>query len=120
MLHTLVTDGPARAFGLVPYLLMGGVLFGLPVVCLVILAVALPSFALLRLLRLDFTLARALVLGAGSGVAARELVRGLLGRPESDFVPLVVVLLTGAATAWIVWRGWADGKENPVRGRGTI
>jgi hypothetical protein len=101
-LYNLVTAGAARAAGLVPYMIMGGVLFGLPVIIGMLVLVAAPLALLLRRF-LGITLPITLLAGAAMGLIARAVVVGLWAEPEAAFVPVPVALVTGVGTAWVWW-----------------
>lgn len=116
--HTFLVHGPITAGRTVPYLLMGGVLFGTPVIAVVLVFVALPGWLILRR-TIGVTLGRALFAGAVCGVLARVAGERLWGEPEASFLPLPVVLLAGMGTAWVWWRTWV-GPEPAPPGRGTV
>jgi hypothetical protein len=101
-LYNLVTAGAARAAGLVPYMIMGGVLFGLPVIIGMLVLVAAPLALLLRRF-FRITLPITLAAGAAMGLIARAVVVGLWAQPEAAFVPVPVALVTGIGTAWVWW-----------------
>lgn len=104
-LHTWthLTRGPVDAAGITLYALIGGVLFGLPILAATILFVALP-FSWLLERAIGITPRTAVVAGALCGVIVRLVVEQMWGQPEIRFVPWPVVLLTGAVTGWIWWR----------------
>lgn len=97
--------GAARAAIMVPYVIMGGAFFGLPLIIGIMALVAWPGFLLLRS-TLGVTLPATLVTGAMCGLIARETTRLLWGLPELGFVPVPVALATGVGTAWVWWRLW--------------
>lgn len=116
--HAFVLRGPLDAGALVPYLIMGGVLFGAPVVSSLLVLVALPAWLLLRR-TVGVTLGRALLAGGACGLLARHVVGRLWGEPELLFVPIPVVLLAGIGTAWVWWRTWS-GPDVMLPGRGAL
>ncbi|MBR9989130.1 MAG: hypothetical protein KFH98_05200 [Gemmatimonadetes bacterium] len=101
--HTV--HGMARAAYMVPYILTGGLLFGLPLILGIMALVAWPAFLLLRS-TMGVTLPATLVAGALCGFVAREATRLLWAQPEFGFLPVPVVLVTGIGTAWVWWRVW--------------
>lgn len=101
-LYNLVTAGATRAAGLVPYMIMGGVLFGLPVLIGMLVLVAAPLALLLRRF-FSITLPITLAAGAVMGLVARAVVVVLWAEPETAFVPVPVALVTGIGTAWVWW-----------------
>ena len=110
--YTLVMDGIVRAAQLAPYILIGGVLFGLPIAAAAVACLAVPAFLLLRRLS-AVTRGSALAAGAVVGVSAREAIRHALAQPELGFVPLPVVLLTGLGAAALWWR--TSNRPRPLR-----
>lgn len=115
-LYNVVTAGATRAAGLVPYMIMGGVLFGLPLLLGLLVLLAAPLALLLhRFFRI--TLPITLTAGTALGLIGRAAVVGLWGEPEAAFVPVPVALVTGIGTAWVWWRAchrrsdthWASG-----------
>ncbi len=112
-----LTDSVARAALTVPYLLMGSVLFGLPLVIL-LLAALVPLHVLLRS-TVGVRLPVVLVAGVCCGLAARVAAGRLWGQPELGFLPIPVVIATGLVAAWAWWRT-ADAARASQGWRGTI
>lgn len=118
-LHALIVHGPYRASLMLPYVLMGGILFGLPLVFLILLCIAIPAWSLLRS-TVGVTLPRTLVAGAACGLLARELARHSWGQPELSFLPVSVVLLAGTGTAWVWWNAWSGPPDSSATHRGAV
>jgi len=117
--YVLVSSGPGRAIGLVPYMLLGAVLFGLPAVIAVIGVVAFPAFLLLRRAS-RITMASTLAAGAACGLLLRESVALLWAEPELSYVPVPVALAAGLGAALAWWSSWDRRRERSPMGRGTI
>ena len=100
-LHTYVTEGAVRAAGLVPYMIMGGVLVGVPTTVALLTLVALPVWLVLRRVRISLPLT--MTVGALCGVIARGVITDMWGEPEAGFLPMTVVLITGAGTGAVWW-----------------
>jgi hypothetical protein len=118
-LYNLVTAGPTRAAGLVPYMIMGGVLFGLPLLIGMLVLVAAP-LALLFHRFFRITLPITLTAGAAMGLITRAVVVGLWAEPESSFVPVTVALVTGIGTAWVWWGAWRRRSDTHWASGGAI
>ena len=103
--HEHVTAGPVIAAGRVPYMIMGGVLFGVPIVIGMIVLIAWPALLVLRRTT-GVTLPIAIFAGAACGLVVRQVVAVMWAEPELSFLPVSVVLVTGAGTGWVWWRVW--------------
>ena len=103
--HEHVTAGPVIAAGRVPYMIMGGVLFGVPIVIGMIVLIAWPALLVLRR-TIGVTLPMAIFAGAACGLVVRQVVAVMWAEPELSFLPVSVVLVTGAGTGWVWWRVW--------------
>lgn len=104
--HEHVTAGPVMAAGRVPYMIMGGVLFGVPIVIGLIVLIAWPALLVLRR-TIGVTLPMAIFAGAACGLVVRQVVAVMWAQPELSFLPVSVVLVTGAGTGWVWWRVWS-------------
>jgi len=119
MAYTILVHGQAQAFLLTPYMITGGILFGLPIVTLALAFLAVPSFLFLRWRR-RVTLPAAVMVGAVIGLLARGLVAAELGQPEVRFLPLPVAVSAGVLSALAWWRLWTGSGAAWPRGRGTV
>ena len=105
--HVHVTSGPVMAAARVPYMIIGGVLFGVPIVIGLIVLIAWPALLVLRR-TVGITLPAAIFAGAACGLVVRQAIARMWAEPELSFVPLPVVLATGAGTGWVWWRVWSS------------
>lgn len=117
--YAVVTEGPTHAAWIVPYLVLGGLLFGAPLATALVLLVAYPALLLLRR-TIGVGLPAVLVTGAACGLLVRVVVGILWAEPEIRFLPLPVALVAGLGAAVVWWRSWRRPPALRLRGRGTI
>lgn len=117
--YAVVTEGPSHATWIIPYLVLGGLLFGAPLAAALVLLVAYPALFLLRR-TIGVGLPAVLVTGAVCGLLVRVVVGILWAEPEIRFVPVPVALVAGLAAAGVWWRSWRRPPSLRLRGRGTI
>ena len=110
--HEHVTAGPVMAAGRVPYMIIGGVLFGVPIVVGLIVLIAWPAVLVLRH-TIGITLPVAILAGAACGLVVRQVIAAMWAQPELSFLPVPVVLVTGGGTGWVWWRVWSHTPEPP-------
>jgi hypothetical protein len=117
--YTHILSGPGIAAARLPYMIMGGVLFGVPLLVAVVLCIAWPAHLVLQR-TIGVSLPVALVTGAVCGVTGHVAVGALWGQPELGFVPLPVAIAKGVGTAWVWWRVWSRPPVSSRAHRGAI
>ena len=117
--YAVFVEGPVRAVLLVPYTLMGALLFGTQIVVPMVAVAAVPLYLAMRW-TVGVRLVPTLVAGAVAGLAARWVAGTLWGQPEIRFLPVPVVLAAGVATAYVWWRSWTAVDRSEPGHRGAI
>ena len=106
LVYDVSAFGVNHAAHIAPQLILGAVLFGVPVLACTLSLVAIALYLFLRRSR-PLPLKWALVAGAGCGLLVRAGVETLWAQPEIAYVPAPVVLIVGVATAGLWWHVWS-------------
>lgn len=117
--YAVVTEGPSYAVWVLPYLVFGGLLVGVPLVAALVLLVVYPVLLVLRRTA-GVGLPAVLVTGAACGLLVRAVVGMLWAEPEIRFLPVPVALAAGLGAAAVWWRSWRQPPSPSLRGRGPL